>query len=258
MKIYRSMLLGVIVTLLLVSSLTAGVYMNGTTKNRGKISKMEMFAEKDRLRFQSTGEMGVQIFIYRGDLDKFWTVNNGKYMEMTKEDMKQMGAQMSDAMKMMDEKTQGLTDEQKKLMNQYMKGGMSGHGMGQSDKPKTEWKSVGKEKINNWECAKFTSNDGKTAWTVDPEKLGLTKDDFKVFDSVQEFFSEMMKDNDSFLKYSATDDSDGLSGFPVKSVSGDGDEHLINEITKKKLDGKLFELDKSWQKQDMPKMSPMN
>lgn len=256
MKIYRCTLLCVIISLLLISSLTAGVYMNGTVKQRGETSKMEMFIEKDRLRFQSTGKMGEQIFIYRGDLDKFWTVTNGKYMEMTKDDMKKMGSQMNDAMKMMDDKMEGLTDEQKELMNKYMKGKMPGYGMGQEDKPQTEWKMIGKEEINNWQCAKFESNDGKTAWTVDPEKIGLTKDDFQVFESVQGFFSEMMKDNDSFLKYSATDDSDGLSGFPVKSISS-GQEHLVNEITKKDLDGNLFELEKNWEKQDMPGMSPM-
>lgn len=258
MKIFRCMFSGVMISLLLVSSLTAGLYMNGTTKNRGKMSKMEMFAEKDRLMFRMTGEMGEQIFIYRGDLDKFYTVNNGKVMEMTKDDMKQMGAQMDEASKMMDEKMQGLSDDKKKLIEQYMKGKMSGQDMGQADKSKTVWKLIGKEKVNNWECQKFQSNDGQTAWTIDPEKLGLTKDDFQVFDSVQEFFSETMKDNDSFLKYSSTDDSDGLSGFPVKSISDDGDEHLINEITKKKLDPKLFELDKRWEKQEKPMMKPMN
>lgn len=258
MRIYRSMLLCAMITLLLISSLKAGVYMNGTTKNRGKMSKMEMFVEKDRLRFQSTGDMGEQVFIYRGDMDKFWMANNGTVMEMTREDMKQMSAQMDNAMKMMDEKMQGLTDEQKNLMKQYMKDKMPGQDVGQTDKPKTVWKKVGEEKVNNWECQKFQSNDGKTAWTVEPEKLGLTKDDFQVFDSVQEFFSEMTKDNDSFLKYSSTDDSDGLSGFPVKSISEDGDEHLINEITKKTLDPKLFELDKRWKMQEKPMMKPMN
>jgi len=257
MKIYSSMLLCVIISLLLISSLTAGVYMTGTVKDEGKTSKMEMFVEKDRLRFQSAGEMGEQIFIYRGDLDKFWTVNNGKYMEMTREDMKQMGAQMNDAMKMMEEKMQDLPDDQKKLMQQYMKGKMPGQEMADTEKSKTVWKRIGKEKINNWECAKFESNDGQTTWTVEPDQIGLTKDDFQVFESVQDFFGEFMKDNDSFLKYSATDDSDGLSGFPVKSVSNSGEEHLMNEITKKKLDGNLFELEKNWVKEDMPTMSPM-
>lgn len=254
MKIHRGLMLYVVIALLLASSLTAGVYMTGTVKDEGKAGKMEMFAEKDRLRFQTTGEMGDQIFIYRGDLDKFWMVDNGKYMEMTKEDMKQMGAQMDDAMKMMEEKMQGLPDDQKKLMEQYMKGKMPGQSMGQATK--TVWKKVGNERINKWECTKFQSNDGKTTWTVDPEKIGLTRDDFQVFESVQEFFSEFMKENDSFLKYAATDGSDGLSGFPVKSISS-GQEHLINEIAKKTLDGNLFELEKKWEKRDMPRMSPM-
>ena len=254
MKELKGLVLYVMITLLLASSLTAGVYMNGTVKHGDKMSKMEIFAEKGRLRFQSSGEMGQQIFIYRGDLDKFWSVENGKYMEMTREDLKRMGAQMNDAMKMMNEKMEGLPDDQKKLMEQYMKGKMPGQSMGQAEK--TTWKKVGSEKINNWECSKFESNDGQTAWTIDPEEVGLTKDDFQVFESVQEFFSEFMKDNDSFLKYAATNHSDGLSGFPVKSVSS-AEEHLINEITKKTLDSRLFELEKSWEKQDMPRMSPM-
>jgi Domain of unknown function (DUF4412) len=254
MKAFKCPVLYIMTALLLVSSLTAGVYMNGTVKHSGKLSKMEMFAEKDRLRFQSNEDGGQQIFIYRGDLDKFWSVENGKYMEMTREDLKQMGAQMNDAMKMMNEKMEGLPEDQKKLIEQYMKGKMPDQSMGQAEK--TTWKKVGSEKINNWECSKFESNDGQTAWTIDPEKVGLTKDDFQVFESVQEFFSEFMKDNDSFLKYAATNDSNGLSGFPVKSISS-GEEHLINEITKKTLDSKLFELEKGWEKQDMPMMSPM-
>jgi hypothetical protein len=258
MRIYRSMLLCAIISLMLISSLTAGVYMNGTVKDEGKTNQMEMFVEKDRLRFQSTGEMGEQVFIYRADLDKFWTVNNGKYMEMTREDMKQMGAQMDNAMKMMEEKMQDLPDDQKRLMQQYMKGKMPGQEMADAEKSKTIWKKVVKEEVNNWECEKFESNDGETTWTVEPDQIGLTKDDFQVFESVQGFFSEFMKDNDSFLKYSAPDDSDGLSGFPVKSISASGQEHVMNEITKKELDNKLFELNKEWKKQDMPKMSPMN
>lgn len=256
MKTLRMVLFGIIVFSMLSSSAIAGVYMSGTSKSsaKAKAEMMKIFAEIDRLRMETMTEMGMQIFIFRGDLDKFWAVNNGKYMEMTKEDMKKMGEQMSGAMKMMEEKMEGLTDDQKAMMNKYMKGNMPGQMANQTAPMKTEWKKVGNEKINDWECAKFQSNDGETVWTVELDQVGLTKDDFKVFESVQDFMKEMTKGNDSFLKYTTADDNEGLTGFPVKSISDSWQEHIVNEITKKKLDGNLFELQKEWKKQDSPMM----
>lgn len=250
MKTLRIVLLGVFVLSILSASLIAGVYMSGTVDNDGKTDNMKMFVEKDRMRFETMG--GKQIVIYRDDLQKFWMVDNGKYTEMTKEDMKKMGEQMNSAMKQMEQQMQNLPPEQRKMMEQMMKGKMGN--MGQAEKAKTEWKKVGSEKVKNWECEKYKSNDGKTAWTVKPEELGLTKNDFQVFEKVQDFFSEIMKDNESFLKYTATDGNDGLSGFPVKMVSTDGKEQLVNEITKKDLDSNLFELQKNWKKEDSPMM----
>jgi hypothetical protein len=251
MKSIRIVLFSIIVFSMLSASVVAGVYMSGTVDNNGKTDNMQMFVEKDRMRVETMG--GKQIMIYRDDLQKFWMVKDGKYTEMTKEDMKKMGEQMNSAMKMMEEKMQGLPKEQQELMKKYMKGNMPGQ-MADQEAPKTKWKRVGSEKVKNWECEKYKSNDGKTAWTVKPEQLGLAKDDFKIFEKVQDFFSEMMKGNESFLKYTSTDDNDGLTGFPVKMVSADGKEQLVNEITKKDLASNLFELQKNWKKEDSPMM----
>lgn len=250
MKSIRIVLFSIIVFSMLSASVIAGVYMSGTVDNNGKTDNMQMFVEKDRMRIETMG--GKQIMIYRDDVQKFWMVKDGKYTEMTKEDMKKMGEQMNSAMKQVEQQMQNLPPEQRKMMEKMMKGKMGD--MGQTEETKTEWKEVGSEKVKNWECEKYKSNDGKTAWTVKPEQLGLAKDDFKIFEKVQDFFSEMMKNNESFLKYTSTDDNDGLTGFPVKMVSADGKEQMMNEITKKDLDGNLFELQKDWEKEDSPMM----
>jgi len=253
MKILNILLFSVIVVSMLASSLLAGVYISGTVKDDGKTENMEMFVLPDRMRFETMTDKGKEIVIYRDDLKKFWMVNNDKYMEMTEEDMKKMGAQMNDAMKEMEKQMQSLPPEKRKMMEQMMKGKM-GEKMGLSQETKTEWKKVGSEKVNDWECNKYKSNDGKTAWTAEPRELGVTKEDFQVFEKAQNFFSEMMKNNDSFLKYTATDDNDGLSGFPVKTVTSDGQEQILNEVTKKDLDSNLFELQKDWKKENSPMM----
>ena len=253
MKILR---VGFIIALFfatLSSSLVAGVYMSGIVRNDGKTESMEMYVQPDRMRFETMTDKGKQIVIYRDDLKKFWMVNNDKYMEMTKEDIEKMGAQMNEAMQKMEEQMKDLPPEQRKMMEQMMKGKM-GEKMGMSQETKTEWEKTGTEKINNWECDKYKSNDGKTVWTAEPEELGLNKDDFQVFEKAKDFFSEMMKNNDSFLKYTATDDSDGLSGFPVKSISKSGQEQTLNEVTKKDLDNDLFELQEDWKRQEKPMM----
>lgn len=251
MKHTKIVFLGIISLCLFSSALSAGVYMKGIMKSDGETEQMEMFIEKDRLRFESVTAEGKQIVIYRDDLKKFWMVQNGKYMEMTEADMKQMGEQMSEAMKAMEEQMQALPPEQRKMMEQMMKDRMPDQ---THQEKKTEWKKIGNEKVNQWQCAKFQSSEGETAWTVQPEDLGLTEKDFQIFEKAEAFFTEALKDNDSFLKYVATDEDEGLSGFPVKTITPDGDEQLLTEITKKDLDSNLFELQKDWKKEDRSMM----
>lgn len=253
MRIIKLICLGMLSLFLLSSPLLAGVYMSGIVKDDGKTENMEMYVQPDRMRFETMTDHGKQIVIYRDDLKKFWVVNDGKYMEMTEEDMKEMGQQMDEAMKKMEQQMQSLPPEQRKMMEKMMKGKM-GEKMGMPQESKTEWEKIGSEKVKDWECTKYKSNDGKTVWTAQPEELGVTKNDFQVFEKAQDFFSEMMRNNDSFLKYTATDDSDGLSGFPVKTVSSDGREQILNEVFKKDFDSDLFELQKDWKKEDNPMM----
>jgi hypothetical protein len=250
MNISRIILFATMVMSLLALSLMSGVYMNGTIKDGGKTENMEAFVEKDRMRFETMMNEKKQTVIYRDDLKKFWVVTDGKYMEMTEEDMKKMGEQMNSAMKEMEQQMQSLPPAQRKMMEQMMKGKMGN--MAQAREPKTEWKRIGSEKVKDWECEKYESNDGKTAWTVKPEQLGLAKDDFQVFEKAQDFFSQILKNKDSFLRYTSTDEEGGLTGFPVKMVYPDGKEQVVNEITKKELDSNLFELQKDWKKKDNP------
>lgn len=250
MKILKIIFFAVMVISMLASPLVSGVYMSGTVKDEGKTENMQAFVEKDRMRFETMMNEKKQTVIYRDDLKKFWVVTDGKYMEMTEDDMKKMGEQMNSAMKEMEQQMQNLPPAQRKMMEQMMKGKMGN--MAQTQETKTEWKKTGSEKVKDWECEKYESNDGKTAWTVKPEQLGLAKDDFQVFEKAKDFFSQILKNNDSFLRYTSTDEEGGLTGFPVKMVYSDGKEQVVNEITKKDLDNNLFELKKDWKKKESP------
>lgn len=251
MKSIRIISFGIISLFLLSTAVSAGVYMKGTAKSDGETESIEIFVEKDRLRVENVSNEGKQIVIYRDDLKKFWIVQDGKYMEMTEEDMKKMGERMNDAMKAMHEQMQDLPPEQRKMMEEMMKGRMPGQ---DQEKTKAEWTKVGSEKVNQWQCAKFQSSEGETTWTVQPGELGLTEEDFQVFEKAEAFFTEAFKGSDSFLKYMGTDEGEEPAGFPVKSVTPEGDEHLLTEITKKNLEGSLFELQKDWKKDDRSMM----
>lgn len=130
-------------------------YENYKIKERGTHI---IYMEKDRMRYDMKTEKLDVSAVFRADKGLFWSIDNKKktYTEIKKADMEKMKKQMEEGMKMMEEQLKNLPSEQRKQMEEMMKGKMK------VETPKIVYKKVATgEKVNQWVCDKYEGYEGK-------------------------------------------------------------------------------------------------
>jgi len=218
---------------------------------------IKMYLDRQKIRIEMIGEQTEQVMIFRMDLEKFWVINfkDSTYMEITKKDLEKMGQQMAELKKTMDEKMKEVPPEQRKYLEQMMKGKMS------SDRPEIVYKKVaGGQKVNLWDCDQYAGNlEGELKedlWTADWKKIGMTDENIQALQELAEYFKSFSRQAPSFFK-SATDKSGKRDlGAPVKSVTYRNGEKQrlvqLTEVSQKDLGPELFELAGKLKKKKMP------
>lgn len=243
-------------------SIHAGIIIKSTEKsNQMKVDMTTtMYVDNDRLRMEMSGSDEKQVIIFRGDKNVFWVVNMDKksYAEMTQEDMKKLKVQMDKMQEMMKEQMKNLPEEQRKMMEQMMPSGM-----GNAKVVKTEYKKKASgQKVGKWNCDQYEGfKEGKKTsemWTASWDQIGIKRGDVSGFKKMAEFFDVISQDAMEIMKIGSEEweKEQGISGIPVKWVDFmDGQQNSqgeMKEITKKDLDGALFELPSGFEKEENP------
>lgn len=254
-----------IFAMLLASPVKAGILMVEETESffdNERTKKQDMiYIDRDRIRVDTKGDDIDETYIFRKDKGVFWVIDNREktLTEMTLEDLHKMKGQIDEAMRMFEEQMKDLPPEQRKMIEDMMKGQMPA----QPIEEKIVYKKVAsKEKVNKWVADKYAGYEGgvkvEEVWTTDWKALGLSKDDFKVFEEMAKFFSEPSGDKGPFLKPGSEEweKEQGYPGIPVKSIEySRGQVSAITELKEvKKQDFKssLFEVPSGLKRMEKP------
>ncbi len=263
----KSMMLGMLFGLaVFASSLFSGVIMVSTHTTTGRPNEKQVtkiYIESDRVRFESSGAVMNQVFIFRQDKELFWIIDqkSNTYMEMTKQDMQKMKEKLDQAKAQMEAQMKNMPPEQRQMMEKMMKGRMPM--MQQTAPPITYKKVASSEKVNQWVCSKYEGyrDDGKVKdiWTTDWKSLGLTAESFKAMKDLSEFFVEFAKEMASSFDQIGSEDWEkekGYAGVPVKTIFyNNGQARSTTELTEvrqENLSAALFELPANLTKKEMP------
>lgn len=223
--------------------------------------KTTLYAENGKIRMESDDQRGGKtIMIFDGDKQVMWMIQpaEGTYTEMTAADVANMSQMASQASQRMEEAMKNMTPEQRAMMESAMKG--RGGAMGGAPPPPptiTFQAKGGSDKFGSFTCSKYDelSNGKRTAeiCAASLEQVHLKPADVKSFEAMAKFF-EPMRRMSPRGGYSAPR-IEQLHGFPVHSVSYDGDkptyETTVLSVDQKSVDASMFTLPAGLKKMDM-------
>ena len=198
--------------------------------------------DQRRMRAEMTGQNGATAAVmFDGARQVMTIVDDGRktYSELTKADIDRFSAQMSGAMKQMQDVLKNMPPEQRAQYEAMMKGRMGGAGAPGAAPAKVEYKKVGTATVGKWTCDRYEgyTNGQKTneVCTVDPKALGFSIADFQVTRDMAEFSKQFQQ----FARGAApqqtfalgTPEEQGFSGIPVRSVVTVGGNQIVSELT---------------------------
>jgi len=230
------------------------LYENGIGKEK---TTHTLLIEKDRMRTDIRDSETDMSIIFRGDKNLFWSIDHKEksYMEITKEDVKKMKGKMEEGMKMMEEMMEDLPPEQRKRMEEVMKGKTP------PKERKIAYKKVASgQKVNQWLCDKYEGYAGKEkvreVWATDYPKIGIKPEEVKVLEEMGKFFSEMIKDAAAhFYRFGTEKKEGGFWGVPVRIIGYEkGKKEFtmeIKEVKKESFKPQIFELPKGYKKEKL-------
>ncbi|HKB09615.1 MAG TPA: hypothetical protein VKD69_03135 [Vicinamibacterales bacterium] len=237
-----------------------GILIAQKVTNGSTVTTHQTQIEKTRMRSEITQPGGrKQVIIFDGGAQVLRMIDdsNKSYTEMSKAEAEQIRAQMDSAMTMMQEQLKNLPPEQRARMESMMRGRMPG-----ADRPKTDYKKVGTDKVGRWTCDKYegTRSGEKVSelCTVAPSAMGFTPGDFEVTQQLATFFSSMMPQAvDGLFRIGATSAApDSFSGIPVRMVTfangAPGAVIEVTEATHQSFADTLFQVPAGYQKREFP------
>ncbi len=210
------------------SSLFAGVriQMEQTDLASNKTTKQTMLLDATRLRVESD-DKNTMMFLTDGGRSRMVILDKerNEYREIDEQTMKQLGAQVNAAMAQMQEQLKNLPPEQRKMVEQMMKGKMPQAAANAA--PKTVYTAKGSGSVNGFSCTKYEGVEGtqKVAdiCAASASQIKLSPADFQVFQKMKDFVSNLTSAMSSMPFYSNLAAGryfeNGIEGFPIQRIS---------------------------------------
>jgi hypothetical protein len=144
-------------------------------------------------------------------------INEKTYVEITREDMAQVRTQMEAALAAMRERLKDLPPEQRQRVEEMMQG--MGGGMTPGAAP-LQYRKAGTDRVAQWSCDKYEAYQkdqiSREACIIAPEQLGLTSQDFEVFQRFAAAMSNMSPMGAGPMAGLPTKADSSLVGFPMR------------------------------------------
>jgi hypothetical protein len=211
---------------LAVAPLFAGVRIQseGTDLTTKKVTTDVILLDTNRLRVDSEDGKSV-MFLTDGGRNRMVMLdkNKNQYQEIDEETMKQMGQQMSAAMAQMQEAMKNMPPEQRKMMEQMMKGKMP---QAAAPAPKTVYTAKGSGSVNGFSCTKYEGDlsgvKESEVCAALPAQIQLAPGDLQIFEKMRQFSSSLISalaNSPVSIKVPTAYGLDsGYEGFPIQRV----------------------------------------
>jgi Domain of unknown function (DUF4412) len=210
------------------SSLFAGVriQMEHTDLATNKTTTQTMLLDSTRLRVDSDDKT-TMMFLTDGGRNRMVLLDRAKneYREIDEQTMKQLGAQINAAMAQMQEQMKNLPPEQRKMVEQMMKGKMPQAAANAA--PKTVYTAKGGGSVSGFSCTKYEGMEGNQkvadVCAASASQIRLAPGDFQVFQKMKDFVASLTSAMSSLPFYSNLAAGryfeNGIEGFPIQRIS---------------------------------------
>jgi hypothetical protein len=220
----RTLAVAIVVMLAPAPALAQGVVMVMRHASGAQTTTAQTQMDRNHVRseVQANGESNAFVFDGQADLIRMINLSRKSYIEMSRADMQQMQQQIAGAMAKMEAQLKNLPPEQRKMLEDMMKGrgGMPG---GAAAPPRITYKAAGNDRVGQWACAKYDGYNGADKvtelCTVQPAAIGLNESDFAAMKQMAEFVKSMMPDAAEQFSVNATVAEQGFAGVPIRRVA---------------------------------------
>lgn len=215
-----------------------------------------------KVRTQELGESGYSLYDKSRDLVIHVDTENRSYVEMDKDAIKMQSAALSKMMAAQMEKMrtlmQNMPPEQRAMMEAQM-GGMMGKSpadAGSDEKLRTEKR--GSKRVSGINCRIYELFDGQRKAAeicmATAKDAGISAGDYAALMAMLDFMRNMTRSMPAMGAPSDPLMAVDLKGVPMEMKgSEDGDDFTFTSLSRDKLDAGLFEVDKTFRKQDAVK-----
>jgi hypothetical protein len=210
--------------------------------------------------------------IYRGDRQVMFAIDHDsrQVMEIDKDSLRQLGSQMSQAMKEMEKQMANLPPEQREMVEQMMKGNMPamppGGAGGQTPKSAIDVRKTADQGTSHgypWVKYEVFKEGQKvreylvTNWG----NMGLEKESFDLFSEMSEFFREFTDSLGSVIPVdNPFEEMDELDGFPVVARDFENGtlaaESVLKTVRPAVIDPSQFEAPEGYSRPEMGGVGP--
>jgi hypothetical protein len=248
-------------SLLLPAVASAGIVMTFETREPGgaQAHAGTIWIEGKNARIQSSGGEA----IYRGDKDLVWFMQAGEktYLELTRQEVTRMSAQIDALTAQVQAQLASLPPEQRAMAEKMMAGQM-GQAAGMKPEP-VRFTPLGKtETINGWPCTGYAVSGGgserREAWVTDYASFGLTANDLQPLRGLTELMSPLGKHAAKGRQgaFSAAFEAE-VPGLPVRTLTflpGGQSAHEIKTFAREDVPASQFDLPPGLKRQPLPSM----
>ena len=226
-----------------------------STTNRVQMDRTHIRAEA-----RNGGEQLAFVYDGAGDVARMINLDKKSYLEMTREQVRQMGQQLNSALAMMQAQMANMPPEQRAMVERMMRGRGGAAAMPGAAPAKTTYRRTGAGKVGQWTCTNYEGFRGPDKilelCTVSPADLGLSAADFEVTRKLGEFFASLMPQAAEQMSVLGTADDQGFVGFPVRRTSfRNGVADSVNELTelrRENLPSSVFAVPEGFRREATP------
>jgi hypothetical protein len=257
-------------TLILVLIIAApvcaqGVVMVMNETSGGQTTQSRMHLDRTHVRAEVReqgplqGQQMIATFDSEAQVMRLIDGRNRTYTEVTQRDLQQIGGMMAQ----LQEQLKNLPPEQRKMMEDMMKGrggmpNMPGMAGAAPPSPIT-YKRTGSSKVGQWACTTYDGFRGADkimeVCAAEGSALGLTAADFRVVQQLADFMKNIAPQQIDQLSLYGTDEKQGYAGFPVRRVmfrngKPDSTSELV-ELRREAIPASTFAVPDGFKKQEM-------
>lgn len=221
--------------------------------------QMTIYVDAGKLRIEGEDPTtGKYTMIFDQSKQVLWMVDVGKgtYTELTAAEVQGMGQQMQQAMKEMEAELANMPPEQRKMVEQMMKGPMGGAAGGA---PKATVREKGRgEKVGQFVCIHYEVLTGEQlsqeVWAAPASQVQLEDAAYQTFRALSQFYEPLSRQAPKGAW--AVPGGQQIDGFPVRTILYQGQkpvsESVVVKVEKRALEAGLFTLPSGLKKTQMP------